>query len=151
MPDTQSFNYILVPTDGSEYSMAAGRLAIGIARRYGARLGYLYVIDRVVLNELTRYGGKSPDHVRRDLQDTGERALNYLARLAADWGVKAESFVREGVPYTEILMLARQLGADLIVIGQVGVRGPRRMLIGSVAERIIEAAECPVLIAKKTG
>ena len=151
MPDTQAFDYILVPTDGSEYSMAAGRLAIGIARRYGSRLGCLYVIDRVVLTEMTRYGNKNQDQVRRDLQDTGERALNYLVRLAADWGVRAEQFVREGVPHTEILMLARQLGADLIVLGQVGIRGPRRMLIGSVAERIIEAAECPVLIAKKTG
>lgn len=148
MPDTTSFTYVLVPTDGSEYSMAAGRLAIGVARTYHARLGCLYVIDRVVLNELGRFGGKNMDEVRRELQDTGERALNYLARLAADWGVKAEIFIREGEPHIEILSLARQLGVDLIVLGQVGIRGPRRMLIGSVAERIIEAAECPVLIAK---
>jgi nucleotide-binding universal stress UspA family protein len=144
-----TFSYVLVPTDGSEYSVAAGRLAIDIAHTYGARLGCLYVIDRVVVNELSRFGDKSTDQVRRELEDKGQSALNYLERLAADWGLKAELFLREGVPHTEILALSRQLGADLIVVGQVGVRGPRRMLIGSVAERVIEAAECPVLIAKK--
>lgn len=142
------FSYVLVPTDGSEYSVAAGRLAIGIAHTYGARLGCLYVVDGTVVNELARFGGKSLDAARRELEDKGQRALQYLSRLAADWGLAAELFVRQGTPHTEILALARQLGVDLIVLGQVGVRGPRRMLIGSVAERVIEAAECPVLVAK---
>jgi len=151
MTEPGSFTHILVPTDGSDYSIAAGKLAIGIARTYHARLCFLYVIDQVVKTELTRFGGKSEAAVRRELEETGRRAINYLARLAADWGVESTVFLREGTPHEEILKTAKEHGVDLIVIGQVGLRGPRRYLIGSVAERVIEYAECPVLIAKRQG
>jgi nucleotide-binding universal stress UspA family protein len=73
----------------------------------------------------------------KELADNGRR---YLA---------AEKVLREGTPHIEIVNEARKQTADLIVMGQVGRRGPRRILIGSVAERVIEYAECPVLITKK--
>ncbi len=56
--------------------------------------------------------------------------------------------VREGEPYQEIVALADEIGVDLIVMGHVGRRGPRRILIGSVTERVIEFAHCPVLVVK---
>jgi nucleotide-binding universal stress UspA family protein len=56
--------------------------------------------------------------------------------------------VRHGTPYSEIEDLAREQNIDLIVMGQVGHRGPRRILIGSVTERVIEYAPCPVLVVK---
>lgn len=148
MPSPGVFSHILVPTDGSDYSMAAGRLAINLARAHQARLSFVYVVDKVVLNELTRFGGKSEEQARRELEETGRRALQYLERLASQWGLHAQSFIREGVPYSEIIAAAKSSNVDLIVIGQVGRRGPRRLLIGSVAERVIEYAECPVLVAK---
>lgn len=142
------FSHILVPADGSDYSMAAGKLAISLARVHGARLSFLYVVDKVVLGELMRFGGKSEAQVRRELEESGRRVLSYLERQALDWGLRADLLIREGTPHAEILMLAKSLGVDLIVIGQVGIRGPRRLLIGSVAERVIEYADCPVLVAK---
>jgi len=149
MPGTGFFSNILVPTDGSDYSVAAIKLAIRLARVHGARLFFLYVVDKVVLTELTRFGRKSQSEVRFDLEETGRRALTYAERLASDWGIHAEAMMREGAPHSEILSTAKSLNVDLIVIGQVGVRGPRRLLIGSVAERVIESAECPVLVAKR--
>jgi nucleotide-binding universal stress UspA family protein len=53
-----------------------------------------------------------------------------------------------GVPYTEISNLAEKDGANLIVIGQIGRHGPRRLMMGSVTERVIELAPCPVLVVK---
>ena len=143
------FARILVPTDGSDYAMAAGKLAIGLARTHHSRLAFLYVVDKVVLNELSRFGGKSEEQARRELEETGRRALSYLEQSAVGWGIPVQTLMREGTPHLEIVSVAKSMGADLIVIGQVGLRGPRRLLIGSVAERVIEYAECPVLVAKR--
>ncbi|MBC7260826.1 MAG: universal stress protein, partial [Chloroflexi bacterium] len=79
---------------------------------------------------------------------TGQRYLNYLTRLATDANLKTKQVIRYGTPYSEITSLANEEGADLIVIGQVGRHGPRRILIGSVTERVIEYANCPVLVVK---
>jgi nucleotide-binding universal stress UspA family protein len=148
MPDRVLFSTILVPTDGSDYAIAAGKLAINLARNYRSRLVLLYVLDKIVLSELTRFGGKGEAAVRRDLEETGRRAMAYIERQAAPWRVPVQMLTREGTPYMEIISVAKAVRADLIVIGQVGARGPRKLLIGSVTERVIEYAECPVLVAK---
>ena len=62
----------------------------------------------------------------------------------------AQQIVRHGVPYSDISDLAEEQAADLIVIGQVGGHGPRRLMMGSVTERVIELAPCPVLVVKPT-
>ncbi len=149
MSETSTFRRILIPTDGSDDAMAAGRLAISLARVHQARCYFLYVVDKLVLSELTRFSGKSEQEARRDLEETGRRALAYLERQAAMWNLQAETLIREGTPHIEIISVAKMMRVDLIVIGQVGLRGPRRLLIGSVAERVIEYAECPVLVAKR--
>jgi nucleotide-binding universal stress UspA family protein len=148
MPDNALFSTILVPTDGSDYAIAAGKLAINLARSFRSRLVLLYVVDKVVLSELTRFGGKGEAVVRHDLEETGRRAMLYIEREATQWDIPVQMLTREGTPYMEIVSVAKAVRADLIVIGQVGARGPRKLLIGSVTERVIEYAECPVLIAK---
>ena len=149
MGDRAKFTSILVPTDGSEYSVAAGKLAIDMAAFHKARLTFIYVIDEAIIDELARSSEKTRQEIRRELAESGRRYLDYLARLAQRRGITAEKVLREGTPHVEIVDEARKRVADLIVMGQVGRRGPRRILIGSVAERVIEYAECPVLIAKK--
>jgi len=149
MSDSTLFTSILVPTDGSEYSVAAGKLAIDIAASSNARLTFIYVVDEAIIEELARSSQKTRQEVRRELADNGRRYLDYLARLAQRRGIAAEKVLREGTPHIEIVDEARKKMADLIVMGQVGRRGLRRILIGSVAERVIEYAECPVLITKK--
>jgi len=149
MSDSTQFTSILVPTDGSEYSIAAGKLAIDMAAFHNARLTFIYVIDEAIIEELARSSQKTRQEIRRELAENGQRYLDYLARLAQRHGIPAEKILREGTPHIEIVEEARKKMADLIVMGQVGRRGPRRILIGSVAERVIEYAECPVLITKK--
>lgn len=142
------FHSILVPTDGSRPSMAAGRLAVQLAALHSAALTFVYVVDTAVVDELAEGSGRLVEQVRHELELTGERYLDYLVRLASQQGLTCRRIVRHGTPYGEIDDLAREQGIDLIVIGQVGHRGPRRILIGSVTERVIEYAPCPVLVVK---
>ena len=142
------FGHILVPTDGSHPSIAAGRLAVQLATLLGARITFVYVMDTAVVEELTETSGKLVEQVRRELERTGQRYLDHLSRLAENAGLQVGRLIRHGTPYGEIESLAREQDVDLIVIGQVGHRGPRRILIGSVTERVIEYAPCPVLVVK---
>jgi nucleotide-binding universal stress UspA family protein len=142
------FHNILVPTDGSQPSVAAGQLAVQLAALHRARLTFVYVVDTSVVEALAHTPGKMAEHVEQELELTGQRYLNYLSRLAVNADLEANQVIRHGVPYSEIERLAREQQVDLIVIGQVGHRGPRRILIGSVTERVIEYAPCPVLVVK---
>jgi len=149
MGNRAEFTSILVPTDGSEYSIAAGKLAIDMAVSNNARLTFIYVIDEAIIDEMVRSSEKTRQEIRKELAENGRRYLDYMVKLAQRCGITAEKVLREGTPHMEIVDEARKRMADLIVMGQVGRRGPRRILIGSVAERVIEYAECPVLITKK--
>jgi nucleotide-binding universal stress UspA family protein len=142
------FHHILVPTDGSQLSVVAGQLAVQLAALHQARLTLVYVVDTSVVETLAGRPGKTVEHVEQELALTGQRYLNYLSRLALNAGLDPKQVIRYGVPYREIERLAQERNVDLIVIGQVGQRGPRRILIGSVTERVIEYAPCAVLVVK---
>jgi nucleotide-binding universal stress UspA family protein len=149
MPDRQAiFQHILTPTDGSKPSIAAGRLAVQLAASLGAQITFVYVVDTAVVDELNEASGKLVQQVRQELEYTGKRYLDHLSRLAVNAGIQVNQIIRYGIPYDEIEKLAREQDIDLIVVGQVGHRGPRRILIGSVTERVIEYAPCPVLVVK---
>jgi nucleotide-binding universal stress UspA family protein len=142
------FHNILTPTDGSQPSMQAGKLAIRLAAFHQARLTFIYVVDDVVTGGLSESFGKAAKQVESDLESSGRRYLDYLCRLATASDVSADQVIRKGNPYQEIANFAREQQVDLIIIGQVGSRGLRRILIGSVTERVIEYAACPVLVVK---
>jgi len=74
--------------------------------------------------------------------------LHFLADAAEREGVRLTTVVEEGTPHRVIVEVAEREGVDLILIGKVGRRGPRRILIGSVTERVIAAAKCPVLVIR---
>jgi nucleotide-binding universal stress UspA family protein len=142
------FHHILVPTDGSETSIRAGKLAIRLAACQEACLTLVYVVDDAVTGELAGASGQGARQVQADLEKSGQRYLDYLSRLAAAAELAVNQVIRHGEPYKEISELASEQNVDLIVIGQVGSRGLRRVLIGRVTERVIEHAPCPVLVVK---
>lgn len=143
------FTNILVPTDGSPNSNHAGRLAVQMASVHDARLTIAYVVDDTIVDEIASATGKSREATVQDLQDKGQSYVDYIGRLARHNDVECEEVILEGTPYREIADLARDLRANLIVIGRVGCRGPRCALVGSVAERVIEYAPCPVLVVNQ--
>ena len=145
------FTHILVPTDGSENSIHAGRLAIRMAALHNSQVTLVYVVDSSTVEEMAGATSESTDAIRQKLEEKGRRYLDYLARLARQRSVQPEQVVLHGIPYREIADLAREQQAKLIVIGRVGCRGPRCALIGSVAERVIEYAHCPVLVVSNAS
>jgi nucleotide-binding universal stress UspA family protein len=149
MEERSLFKHILVPTDGSENSVQAGRMAIQMAALHHSQVTLAYVVDSATVDEIAAATAKTSAAIRRELELQGRRYLDYLARLAGASNVQAEQVIREGTPYREIADLARECRIDLIVIGRVGCRGARCALVGSVAERVIEYAHCPVLVVSQ--
>jgi len=142
------FTHILAPIDGSACSINAGRLAIELAAAFQARITFAYVVDTATLEELARASRRPIDQMQREMEANGQRYLRHLAQRASTYGLTVNQIIRSGVPYAEISGLVQEDGADLIVIGQVGRHGPRRLMMGSVTERVIELAPCPVLVVK---
>jgi nucleotide-binding universal stress UspA family protein len=137
---------ILIPTDGSDYSIRAAEYGLGIAKMLDAEVMVIYVIDTVALNHTAKLTAR--EHVELELKQDGQRYIQYVLSLAEKSGVKTASLLAKGRPFEQIVHLAKSLGMDLIVMGTYGRRGAERILIGSVAERVIEYSTCPVLVVK---
>jgi nucleotide-binding universal stress UspA family protein len=133
---------ILHPTDLSDRSEFAFRLACALARDYGARLILLHVTSRPVIGYVE---GLVPPQSESRLRALHEE----LHRLSVpDPRISVEHRLREGDPVAEILAVAQESSADLIVMGTHGRTGLARLLMGSVAEQVVRRAACPVLTVK---
>lgn len=137
---------ILLPTNGSDYSIRAAEYGTSIAKMLDAQIMVVYVIDEVVIGQISKVTER--EIAERDLKQSGQRYINYVLCLAEKEGVKASSILAKGRPFEQIVHLAKELNMDLIVMGTCGRRGAERILIGSVAERVIECSPCPVLVVK---
>jgi nucleotide-binding universal stress UspA family protein len=135
---------ILVPTDFSERAAPAERQAVRLARALGAEIVLVHVASEA---PLWREGLYTPQ-VRAVFESQRKWAADALAARAAGLaaeGVAARSVVRLGEPAAEIVRLAADEQAHMIVMGTQGRTGLERLLLGSVAERVIRQAPCPVL------
>jgi nucleotide-binding universal stress UspA family protein len=133
---------ILHATDFSEHSTCAWQLACALTRDYGSRLIALHVAPRPVL---VGAEGALPPHPDLHL----EGARTQLERLAVPAGnVRAERRLEEGDPAAQILRVATEVHADLIVMGTHGRTGLSRLVMGSVAEEVVRKSPCPVLTVK---
>ncbi len=132
---------ILHPTDCSERSDIAFRIACSLARDYRAKLVLLHVALRSVMIE-----GEAAIAPRSEAYFQEEREK--LESVSVPAGVRVERHVGEGDPAGEILRAAQAVKADLIVMGSHGRTGLSRLLMGSVAEQIVRKAPCPVLTVR---
>jgi universal stress protein A len=143
---------ILVPTDFSTYSDNALRHAIDIARQYHATVFLLHVIDSNVqqcavdycLSDAVMKGIEQESTVRSN--DMLQQQITRVSGNAADIGITP--YLKRGIPYDEILKEQGEKNIDLIVIASHGRTGIRRILIGSVAEKIMRSAQCPVMLVR---
>jgi nucleotide-binding universal stress UspA family protein len=143
---SETINKILVPTDGSAYSNRAAEYAISMAKTHGAEIMITYVVDEVVIDQFSKPAER--EAVEVELKSDGQHFIRYVLGLAEKEGVKATSMLVKGRPFEQIVNLAKSFNVDLIVMGTYGRRGAERILIGSVAERVIEYSPCPVLVIK---
>ena len=135
---------IVCPTDFSTTSEAAIAEAERLASSVGAELVLLHV---AVEAPLWREGLYTPE-VRKVFESQRQWAVTALetrATALAVNGVRARAIVKSGLPWRQIIDTARDEDADLIVIGTHGRGGLNRMLLGSVAERVVRQAPCPVM------
>lgn len=133
---------ILVAVDGSKYSKSATERAIDFAAAYGGELKVLSIVDVPA-----EFYGESPDAVE-NLINKAKTYVEEVKKQAEAAGVKAETLVREGEAYKMILDVAEDLSVSTIVMGSHGRTGLKRLLMGSVTEKVIGYAHCPVLIVK---
>ena len=146
------FGAIVVGTDGSETAHEAVRQAVELASQVGARLRIVSAYEPVPSSRLREERGQAPADVewmvnpREDVDATLEAA----AAAARAGGVEVEVFARQGDPADAILDVAEETGSDLIVVGNKGMTGAKRFLLGSVPNKISHHAPCSVLIIRTT-
>jgi nucleotide-binding universal stress UspA family protein len=138
------YDEILVPTDGSRAAEQAIEHAVDIAKRYGARIHALYVVDASAYSSLEA----GSEVVMDALEEEGEEAVKQVSEVAGEAGVDVDTTVIAGAAYRSILDYAGEHDVDLIVMGTHGRQGLDRYLLGSVTERIVRTADVPVLTVR---
>jgi nucleotide-binding universal stress UspA family protein len=138
---------ILVPVDFSEHSDKAVEYAIGLAKRFGSKLHVLHAYHVPVPIATPDQIAIPRDYFTSIREAAGKRLKACGDKIAAE-GIKSETHLTEMLPVTAINETAKQVNADLIVMGTRGLTGLKHVLLGSVAERVIRTAPCPVLALK---
>jgi nucleotide-binding universal stress UspA family protein len=144
------FRSIVVGTDGSDTATQAVRQAIELARSVGARIELVSAYEPVSDARLREESIVVPEDLqwminpREDVEATLEAAAGEI-RAA---GVEVEVFARQGDPADAILDVAEERGSDLIVVGNKGMTGAKRFLLGSVPNKVSHHAPCSVLIIR---
>lgn len=141
----REFRHLLVPTDFSEYSQAGFECALSLAQSLGAPLTVLHVVAPppalAPVPGLAAGPVLIPERTREDLLSR----LDRFAEPAVGAGVAVRRTLREGDPASLILEVAEEVGADLIVMGTHGRAGLERLILGSVTDRVLRRAPCPVV------
>ena len=140
-------NNILVPIDFSDCAKKALEYAIPFAREHDGTVTAVYVVPPVY--GVGEYGGVDFTGLEAEARAYSEKRLNALLAQEVAGKVPAETLVRSGPPALEIIEVARNLPADLIIISTHGRTGLKHALLGSVAEHVVRAAPCPVLVVRE--
>lgn len=142
---TLEIRRILCPVDWSDASAGALQAAAALAKRFDASLTLLHV-DVVPGSAIPEALLATPLELSRDLSAPGDRPLPSWRALAERLGApRVEALRSVGTPAEEVVALARRDGHDLIVMGTHGRTGLGHLVLGSVAERVVRHAHCPVL------
>jgi nucleotide-binding universal stress UspA family protein len=147
------YGSIVVGTDGSETATEAVRQATELSKAVGAKLQLVSAYEPVQEGRLRQERQQIPEdlqHLVNPKEDV-EAVLKEEAEKAQEAGVDVETFAREGDPADAILDVAEETKADLIIVGNKGMTGARRFLLGSVPNKVSHHAPCSVMIIRTTG
>jgi nucleotide-binding universal stress UspA family protein len=146
------FGSIVVGTDGSDTARQAVHQAIGLARQLGAQLQIVSAYEPVPRSRLREEAQQAPEDLQwmvNEREDV-DATLREAASEAEQAGVTASVYSRQGDPADAILDVAEEQAADLIVVGNKGMTGAKRFLLGSVPNKVSHHAPCSVLIIRTT-
>jgi len=139
---------ILCPVDFSDTSSHAFDYAIELASRFGAELHLVHAYQLPAYALPDGAFVATPEFAAR-VADESQQQLNKLVESHASSNLKFETHLVEGVAHAEIVRVAKEMAADLIVMGTHGRSGITHFLLGSVAERVVRSSMCPVLTVRK--
>jgi nucleotide-binding universal stress UspA family protein len=146
------FGSIVVGTDGSETANSAVKQAIDLAKAVGASVQLVSAYEPVSDSRLRQEQQQAPDDLqwminpREDVDSTLEDAKTQ----AEEAGIDVQIHARQGDPADAILDVAEETNADLIIVGNKGMTGAKRFLLGSVPNKVSHHAPCSVLIIRTT-
>jgi nucleotide-binding universal stress UspA family protein len=142
---------IVCAVDGSETAHHAAEAAIALAARSHAELVLVHVLDDTLLRDFASVLEQDGSDARRRLEHKAHQLLAELAELARGREVACSARLLTGDPPHAVDAVAREVGADVIVVGKVGQRGVRRWTVGSVTRRLIETTRIPVIVIPRAG
>ncbi|WP_440763284.1 universal stress protein [Natronorubrum sp. DTA7] len=139
------FDTVVIATDGSDSVKRAVDVALDLASRFDAEVHALSVVDA---SEVDASPQQLRDELQTALETTADAALATVESRTAE-GREITTAVREGRPAVELCEYAREVDADLIATGTRGRHGENRLLLGSVAERVVRTSPVPVLSVRQ--
>jgi nucleotide-binding universal stress UspA family protein len=148
---------ILLATDGSEDAALAARTAVNLANKTGSELHIVYVEEvpkRLSTSEPTSFeemiDPEFEEKMRQHAQAAASQRLEgQVQKIQEAGGQIAQAHARLGRPDAEIVHLAEELVAGIVVVGSRGEGGVRRALLGSVSDSVVRHAHCPVLVVRE--
>jgi nucleotide-binding universal stress UspA family protein len=146
------FKSIVVGTDGSDTATQAVRQAVDLAHAVGAKLELVSAYEPVPAQRLQEERRDAPEDLQWAInpREDVDMTLEAAAAMAREAGVDVDIYPRQGDPADAILDVAEEREADLIVVGNKGMTGARRFLLGSVPNKVSHYAPCSVLIIRTT-
>ena len=142
---------ILLPTDFSNLSLSAAEYAIDIAKQYGAKIHFLNVLEKIPPILAIRSLDLSEEKVEKTIEEEAQNALKKsLGKINQDNSVEIIPVIKKGIDFETIIDYCEKNKIDLIVIATHGRTGILHTLLGSVAEKVIRYATCPVLVITTT-
>jgi nucleotide-binding universal stress UspA family protein len=148
------FGRIVVGTDGSDTAGEAVRQATELAKLSGARLDIVSAFEPIPQQRIRQEAREAPGDVQYEIspREDVNLILDNASGVAKKEGVEElQTHAREGDPADAILDVAEEIKADLIVVGNKGMTGARRFLLGSVPNKVSHHAPCSVIIVRTTG
>ena len=137
---------ILVPTDFSEPGRSALKYAVAFADQFGAAVDLIHVVESITAGALLSY--RPLEELKSSLKSAAEEKMDELHSEWTEYSFPVQKIVVDGHPFVEIVRHAKKNNADLIVMGTHGRGAIAHMLLGSVAEKVIRKAPCPVLTVR---
>lgn len=140
---------ILAAVDGSKPSLDACHYAMGLAEQMQAKLTFLFVIEMpqvIPVGPLSGYVTTSAPRSEEDVKKA-EALVEHVAKERP--GLQVSTRVEMGEPAEVICETAKSLGSDLLVVGARGHNAAQRFLLGSVSDRVVHHAPCPVLVVRQ--
>ena len=146
------FTHILIASDGSEHAMRAAKYAAELSKKFDAKLTLITVLDPPAMlpsNVMEMWSAVDITPLMEQAEKMQEAIEKHTQEVLAQEGITDLECVREvGHPVDMIINVAGREAVDLIVMGSRGLGGLQSFLLGSVSERVLHHAHCPILIVR---